>query len=87
LAPKLAEAHANLGVAQFQLGRFTAARRSFGQAIDHGYQTAEVYSNRAAAREALGDRQGAREDLKHALKIDPDSEAARRSLKQLDEIQ
>ena len=86
LAPKLPEAHANLGVAQFQLGRFAAARRSFGRAIGYGYQTAEAYSNRAAAREALGDLRGAREDLEQALKIDPDSEAARRNLQQLDEM-
>ncbi|MBN2295696.1 MAG: tetratricopeptide repeat protein, partial [Pirellulales bacterium] len=85
LDPNLADAYANLGVAQFQMGQFSDALRSFDRAIDRGFETADVYSNRAAAREALGDYQGARGDLEHALKLDPDSEAARRNLKKLDE--
>jgi Flp pilus assembly protein TadD len=77
-------AEENLRVALFLMGRFAEARDALDQAIALGDQTADVLSNRAAAREALGDRQGAREDLRRALEIDPGCKAARENLQRLE---
>jgi len=82
--PNLAVAHANLGAALYRLGRHRAALAAFDRAVDLGAPTARLLTNRAAARAALGDAPGARQDLLRALDADPDFAPARQNLQQLE---
>ncbi|MFV2067002.1 MAG: tetratricopeptide repeat protein, partial [Pirellulales bacterium] len=61
--PALGEAHANLGAALYQMGHYREALAALDRAIDLGPSIARRLTNRAAARAAVGDDRGAREDL------------------------
>ncbi|MES1197441.1 MAG: tetratricopeptide repeat protein [Pseudomonadota bacterium] len=71
--PRNAEAHLNLGAALVQLGRPGPAVAALTTALGLGVREPhKAYYNRGAAREALGDLQGAYEDYTTALQIEPD---------------
>ena len=59
LAPKMPEAHVNMGFALFGLKRYTAARDFFQSAIDLKPYQANAYWGLAIALEQLGDLEGA----------------------------
>jgi Flp pilus assembly protein TadD len=84
--PQLGQAHNNLGVAEFRLGRFQHALASFNRSLDCGYREADAYANRGAARAALDDWAGAREDFEAALLIDPKCVRARTNLDRLESL-
>ncbi|MEZ5995084.1 MAG: tetratricopeptide repeat protein [Hyphomonadaceae bacterium] len=71
--PRNAEAHLNRGAALVQLGRYGPAIAAITEALGLGVREPhKAYFNRGAAREALGDLQGAYEDYNTALEIEPD---------------
>jgi len=68
-----AEAWVNRGAALVQLHRFGEAITSLTNALGYGVsEPYKAYYNRGAAREALGDLQGALDDYSTALEIQPD---------------
>jgi len=83
LKPDLAQAHADLGTLCFRQGDYSHALQSCSKAIDLGLRTSRVFANRAAARAAMRDVDGAKADLQKALEIDPHNETARENLRRL----
>lgn len=76
LLPGEAEAHASLGLALEQLGRFAAARAAFDAALERAPDP-ETLANRGVVREELLDLAGAEADFRAALALAPeDAEAA-----------
>lgn len=68
-----AEAWLNRGVALMMLEQPGQAVAALTEALSRGVSQPHLaYFNRAAAREALGDRRGAHEDYSAALEIQPD---------------
>ncbi len=73
LEPRHAEAHLNRGAALVMIGRPGPAVGAITEALSLGVREPhKAYYNRAAAREALGDLNGALEDYTTALAIEPD---------------
>jgi tetratricopeptide (TPR) repeat protein len=71
--PRNAEALVNRGAALVQLRRFGEAISALTDALSYGVsEPYKAYYNRGAAREALGDLQGAYDDYSTALQIQPD---------------
>ena len=71
--PRNAEALVNRGAALVQLRRFGEAISTLTDALSYGVsEPYKAYYNRGAAREALGDLQGAYDDYSTALQIQPD---------------
>jgi Tfp pilus assembly protein PilF len=54
-----------------QLGEFRAGAAAFDRAIAAGARDADTFSNRGFCRLRLGDRAGAAEDFRQALRLDP----------------
>jgi tetratricopeptide (TPR) repeat protein len=84
--PHLGEAYSNLGVVNYRLQRIDEALDAFDEAIRLGYNNAEVLANRGAARFIAGDISGATEDLKAAIRKNPDSPAAKQNLELLEKL-
>ncbi|MFT3729656.1 MAG: tetratricopeptide repeat protein [Terricaulis sp.] len=71
--PRNAEAWVNRGAALVQMRRYGEAITSLTSALSFGVtEPYKAYYNRGAAREALGDLQGAYDDYNTALEIQPD---------------
>lgn len=71
--PRNAEAWVNRGAALVQLRRYGDAISALTDALSYGVsEPYKAYYNRGAAREALGDLQGAYDDYSTALQIQPD---------------
>ena len=81
---ELAPAHADLGAVAFRQGDFRRAESCLNRAIQLGLETSQTLLHRAAAREALHDHGRAREDLRAALRIDPDNQEAQQRLRRLE---
>lgn len=71
LAPRLPEAHVNLGYAHLGLHQHDEARAAFQQAIDLRPEQANAYYGLALAAEALGDRPVARGAMRSYLHLSP----------------
>jgi len=72
LAPAMAPSiFATRGFAYTQLGQFRAGEADFDRAIVAGARDADTFSNRGFCRLSLGDRAGAAEDFRQALRLDP----------------
>jgi Tfp pilus assembly protein PilF len=71
LAPRLPEAHVNLGFAYLGFGQPVEAREAFEQAIEHRAEQANAYYGLALAAEALGDRAVARGAMRSYLHLSP----------------
>jgi tetratricopeptide (TPR) repeat protein len=71
--PRNAEALVNRGAVLVQMRRFGEAISALTDALSYGVsEPYKAYYNRGAAREALGDLQGAYDDYSTALQIQPD---------------
>ena len=71
--PRNAEALVNRGAALVQLRRFGEAISALTDALSYGVsEPYKAYYNRGAAREALGDLQGADDAYSTAMQIQPD---------------
>lgn len=79
LAPRLPEAHVNLGFALLGLGHGSAARRSFEQAIDIRPDQANAYWGLANALEQQGDLEGALGAMRSYLHLAPADDLDRRT--------
>jgi len=69
LAPHFSEAHSNLGVALFELGRLEEAVVAFNQAIATKPDSAEAYSNLGYALQELGRHDEALSALRRAVAL------------------
>lgn len=79
IMPGMKEAKVNLGAALYNLKRYPEALAALDegvQAADHDARTIGYY-NRGLTREKLGNIQGAYEDFREALKLNPDFKLAR----------
>jgi protein O-mannosyl-transferase len=63
--------------------QYTDALKDFNEVIRLGVATDNSYTDRAVARYQLGDKNGAIEDLRMALKINPSNKVASDNLKQI----
>lgn len=72
--PQLVTAWNNLGIARYRNGQFPGACEVFSTVIRLGTTTGTSYSHRAAARFAMGDKEGAAADFSAALEIAGPSE-------------
>lgn len=79
LAPRLPEAHANMGFALLGMGHGSAARRSFEQAIDLRPQQANAYWGLATVLEQQGDLEGALGAMRTYLHLSSADDLARRA--------
>jgi Tfp pilus assembly protein PilF len=79
LAPRLPEAHVNLGFALLGLGHASAARRSFEQAIDLRPEQANAYWGLATALEQRGDLELALGAMRTYLHLSNTDDPARRA--------
>ncbi len=81
IAPGLPQAHANLGGAYAEMGRWIDAEEALDRAIALAPETsAEAHFMRAAAREELGDAPGAYADYRRAAELAPEWAAPRLEL-------
>ena len=80
LAPDYPEAHSNLGLALWLSGQPGWALRELKTAIDLKPSLAQAHLNRATVLDSLGMTPEARDEYAEALRLAPDSEAARRGL-------
>lgn len=71
LAPRMPEAHANMGFALLGLGRPAAARDFFASAIDLRAGQANAYYGLGVALEALGDLPGATGAMRSYVHLAP----------------
>lgn len=72
-------AYANRGMAKLKLGDHKEAEEDCSKALELDNQFLKAYQRRAVAREALGNLEGAVEDLESAVRLEPSSEAAKKS--------
>ena len=61
------------GVTAYERGQFVSADSAFTQAIASDADWADAYYNRARARQAVGDLEGARADLAQYLRLAPEA--------------
>lgn len=81
---KIAVAHANRGVIQYNIGDYEAAIADFSEALDRNIHVeAKVLTNRGMAYEALSADSLARADYAAALAINPKYSAAKRRFEEL----
>ncbi len=83
---RLASAHSNRGAVLKELKRYDDAVAACTEAIRLGMHAPKPYCNRGSARIHLGDRAGAIEDFKKAIKLDPNFDEAKKNLKLLGEL-
>jgi protein O-mannosyl-transferase len=83
LPMRAATLHLPIGEAYRQLGRFAEAEDELDRAIASGNRRAQVFYDRGLTRAARGNRDGAIEDLREALRLDPTLEEARSRLTEL----
>ena len=75
--PASAEAHSNIGVVYFALGRFEGAIRHFRKAVESRPEYGTAYANMAAAYARLGQHEEAVDSYQRALALDPEDIGAR----------
>jgi tetratricopeptide (TPR) repeat protein len=73
----------NQGNAYLDSGRYELAAEAFTRAIELESTFAHGYLNRGIAREAMGDKDGAGEDYRRTLELEPAATVARSRLKRL----
>jgi len=81
--PNDRDAHLNLGVLLLQEREFIEATEAFQKAITIDDTFALAYFNLGLAREALGNKDGARQAYTRALELDPYDQEAREKLSRL----
>lgn len=79
IAPSMTAAAVNRSAALIRLGRFEEARAAIDAALPFasGDELKRGLYNRAMANESMGDVKAAYRDLKRAVEVDPDFEAAK----------
>ncbi len=81
--PGMLAAHYNRGNVNLDLGRVDAAIADFTVVIEGAPDFALAWLNRGLAHERAGSIEAARSDVKRALALEPNLEAARRALARL----
>jgi tetratricopeptide (TPR) repeat protein len=81
--PDSAWGHNGRGYIHYEMGRYDDALADLDRAVELGLTDALVYINRGLAHEAQGKDEPAIRDYREALRINPDSEAARDGLARL----
>ncbi|MEN9021586.1 MAG: tetratricopeptide repeat protein [Verrucomicrobiaceae bacterium] len=84
LNPRTGHAHYGLGLLQAKKERHEDAVVFFKNAIALGRKNPKTFTELGRSLLATGDKAGATEALKAALQLDPDSEAAKRILREVD---
>ncbi|XP_065830347.1 RNA polymerase II-associated protein 3-like isoform X2 [Oscarella lobularis] len=76
--------YANRAMAYIKLKRYVEAEVDCSTAIDLDPTYVKPFARRASARLALGNKDGAKQDFREVLKLDPDNKLAKAELKKIE---